>query len=77
MFLTKAKTADKMRREDRELFVGNAEGGKAGKKGKKALGSLQKNLPNSNLSEMLIKRDGIPISNRNAKKRLQELDPKD
>jgi len=77
MFLTKAKTANRMRREDRELFVGNAESGKAGKKGKKALNSLEKNFPDSNISEMLIKRDGIPISGRSAKKRLQEPDPKD
>jgi hypothetical protein len=77
MFLTKSKTANKLRREDRELFVGNAEGGRAGKKGKKALNSLERNFRDSNISELVIKRNGIPISDRNAKDRLQELDPKD
>ena len=66
-----------MRREDRELFVGNAEGGKAGKKGKKALDSLEKNFQNSNISELVIKRNGIPISDRNAKEHLEELRKKD
>jgi hypothetical protein len=77
MFLTKSKTANRLRREDRSRFVGTPVGGWGGKKGKKALDSLERNFRDSNISELVIKRNGIPISDRNAKDRLEELDPKD